>query len=359
MTSLYAPGTDPEAGRTRSRWEKTPAHLLTPQAQGVPDDPVALPSTAWTPCAVCGQAAPTPTGTNGRARVDLTTDVSGAVSAVRLVTFSLTRCDDCQVVHHRALAIVEAHSGLAAALGPDLARERVEDVLVALGLLGRPLLGPEAARPELELHLRHLHQTGSSLTWRSRAVVGLCNPYPWAHARLSERRRLREAYAVLLRERVALTAPPVKVLPPEPSQSVWSRGCLFCGVGHLALPATQVQHLGGRAAASRSLWTSCLTSTDALGGRPSPVLVDGHLCPRCNDALVSEGAVGPTSLSRAMLDRLAASGDPATREKAERLRDTMALDADLNLRPVGWGALAARDQGRKPNTDPWGHLDLG
>lgn len=359
MTQIYAPGTEPTSRRPAQY--PTPQHLLTPQAQGVPDDPIKL-LPDWTPCAVCGQAAPKPNGTNGRVRVDLARDSSPAASNLQLHTLLLTRCDDCQEVHRRAQAIVKAHPGLAGQLGPDLAVERVESVLVALGLLGQTLPGPEVRPGDLGLHLRHLDQAGSSVTWQGRAAAGMCNPYPFAHVRLSERRRLRAAYAGQLRERVALTAPPVKVPPPPlegpatatATPTSTARGCLFCGLGHLVLPADQVQRLGGRTAASRSMWTLVLTHTDALGGRFSPARIEGYLCPRCNDAVQEEGAVGPTSLTRAMLGALAADADQTRREKAERLRDE-----SLDVRPIGWGALAVRDQTVQPNSRPWEHISLG
>lgn len=79
MTQIYAPGTAP-TGRA-----STPGHLLTPQAQGVPDDPVAL-LPACTPCAVCGQAAPKPNGTNGRVQIDVAKDASPAASDLRLTS---------------------------------------------------------------------------------------------------------------------------------------------------------------------------------------------------------------------------------------------------------------------------------
>lgn len=349
MTQIYEPGTAPTV-----KGRKTPEHLLTPQAQGVPDDPIKL-LPAWTPCAVCGQAAPKPNESNGRVRIDRTTNASPAASDLRLTTFVLTRCDDCQAVHRRAQAIVKAHPGLAGQRGPDLAVEGVESVLVALGLLGQTLPGHEVADRDLGLHLRHLDQAGSSVTWQGRAVAERCNPYPFAHVRLSERRRLRAAYAGLLRERVALTAPPVKVPPPPlggpATPTAEARGCLFCGLGHLVLPAAQVQHLGGRAAVSRSLWTLVLTHTDALGGQLSPSRIEGYLCPRCNDAVQEEQSVGPTSLTRALLDALTISDDLHTRETAEKLRTEGA-----DVRPVGWGALAARDSGRVPNIEPWEHM---
>lgn len=274
-------------------------------------------------------------------------------------SFTLTRCDDCQQMHRRAQAIVDAHPGLSGRVGPELAVERVQSVLVALGLLGGPLLDAEVVDRDLGLHLRDLGQVGSSVAWQGRAVAGRCDPYPFAHVRMSERLRLRAAYAGMLRERISLTAPPVKVPPPEvPGYSVqpaWNRGCLFCGLGHLALPAAQVQRLGGRAVASASMWTLLLTYASALGGGPSPARIEGYLCPRCNDAVEEEGAVGPSSLSRALLDAWAADDRPAVREKAERLRQ----DVDLDVRPVGWGALAARDETVQPNSRPWDHTSLG
>lgn len=97
-----------------------------------------------------------------------------------------------------------------------------------------------------------------------------------------------------------------------------------------------------------------MTQTDALGGRPSPGRIEGYLCPRCNDAVEEEGAVGPTSMTRAMLDALAADDRPAIREKGER----MSQDMDLDIRPVGWGALAAQDQERVPNIRAWEHISL-
>lgn len=360
MTQIYAPGTGPVEKRG---WTPTPEHLLTPQAQGVPDDPIKL-LPAWTPCAVCGQAAPKPNETNGRVRIDCWAQAPGGLmaKAVSVVpSFMLTRCDDCQALHHRAQAVVDAHPGLSAQVGPELAVERVESVLVALGLLGQALPGADVADRDLGLHLRHLDLAGSSMAWQGRAVAERCNPYPFAHVRMSERRRLRAAYAGLLRERVALTAPPVKV-PPPPLEGpgtatvpAEARGCLFCGLGHLVLPAAQVQRLGGRAVVSRSMWTLVVTQTDALGGRPSPARIEGYLCPRCNDAVEEEGSVGPSSLSRALLDALAADDRPAIREKGERLRQ----EIDLDVRPVGWGALAMCEETVQPNNRPWSHIDLG
>ena len=148
-------------------------------------------------------------------------------------TLTLTRCDDCQQVNRRARAVVDAHPGLAAQRGPELALENVEAVLVALGLLGQPEPGPDVAGSELALLLRHLDRVGSAMTWQGRLVAGRCTRYPFAHVRLGDRRRLREAAAWLLRERVSLTAP--------------------SGEG----PASQVQGLGGRERASEALWTRC------------------------------------------------------------------------------------------------------
>ena len=107
------------------------------------------------------------------------------------------------------------------------------------------------------------------------------------------------------------------------------------------------------------MWTLVLTHIDALGGRQSPARIEGYLCPRCNDAVEDVGAVGPTSLTQAMLGALMASDDQATRAKAEKVRNE-----GLDVRPIGWGALVAHARQQnppepdpRPNTRPWGHLD--
>lgn len=365
MTQIYEPGTEPTSRRRRpAHYTPTPEHRLTPQAQGVPDDPIQL-LPAWTPCAVCGQAAPKPNGTNGRVQINRWAQAPGGqlmAQAVSVVaSFMLTRCDDCHEMHRRAQAIVKAHPGLAGRRGPDLAVEGVESVLVALGLLGAPLLGPEVADRDLGLHLRHLDQAGSSVAWQGRAVAGMCNSYPFAHVRLSERRRLRAAYAGLLRERVALTAPPVKVPPPRPEPGPASTisaagGCLMCGLAAQTLPADAVARLGGADAAAREVWTAkWVSSAAALGGRPSPAPISGHLCRVCAEAAEAAGALGPTALTLALISALAPNA--AARLDPDPM-DRLALGPG-QLR--GWGALvadAARSQlpAPPPGRTPWAHL---
>jgi hypothetical protein len=75
-----------------------------------------------------------------------------------------------------------------------------------------------------------------------------CSPYPFAHLRIGQRSALRAAYATLLKERVAGTAPPVKVLPPPVTDWITGAnpliivegGCLLCGVGHQMVPVDVV-----------------------------------------------------------------------------------------------------------------------
>lgn len=353
MPSIYAPGTEPTSRRPS---QYTPEHLLTPQAQGVPDDPIKL-LPAWTPCAVCGQAAPQPSETNGRVRITRWAQAPAGVltQAVAVVpSFVLTRCDDCQEMRRRAQEIVGAHPGLAGQVGPELAVERVESVLMVLGLLGVALLGPEVADRDLGLHLRHLDQAGSSVAWQGRAVAEMCNPYPFAHVRQNERRRLRAAYAGLLRERVALTAPQVALPPPRPEPGPASTifaagGCLLCGLAAQTLPTEAVARLGGRQKASREVWADCLTRPESLGGRPSPMLVSGHLCRVCADAAATAGAFGPTALILALTHALAPDAAPRLgSEPADRL----AL-APGQLR--GWGALVAEAERRHQPAPPPGH----
>jgi hypothetical protein len=69
------------------------------------------------------------------------------------------------------------------------------------------------------------------------------------------------------------------------------------------MPAIEVEKLG-RSAAARHLWALRRTTTKALGGKPSPVLIVGHLCQVCDEAVTHVGSVGPSSLERALVTHL-------------------------------------------------------
>jgi hypothetical protein len=262
--------------------------------------------------------------------------------------------------------------------GADAALHRVESALYALAVLGRPV--PPPGRPmapeELGALLRHLSAPGAAARWLLRftpirardARPGTCSPRPWAHVRLSLRATLREGYAAVLRERVTLSAPPLRIPPPAltPRDLAGSPGteavaalgaCLLCGIAAVTLPAAHVAREGGRAAAASSVWRLLAASPATLGGRAVPARVVGHTCPDCTEALRSAGAVGHEAILRAVVAHLTRTGRD---DDADRLTLT-ASGAYSVPGLVGWGALAHSAHRREkvqppPNAKPWAHL---
>ena len=147
------------------------------------------------------------------------------------------------------------------------------------------------------------------------------NPFPFAHVRRGLRLRLRDGYAKVLRDRVASTAPPVRLSPPPiddvPGSVRVEGGCLMCGVATVTVPTARVARLGDNHAAAGDVWraTSITVGADRLSG---------HLCPACAAAMDAVGAIGPTAVERALLAHLDAS---CPDELAERLRSRL-IDGD-------------------------------
>jgi hypothetical protein len=171
------------------------------------------------------------------------------------------------------------------------------DALAILSLGSKPIRNPNpetmSERQALAL-IRHLTIPGANARWASRLVPimaadassGTCAPSSWAHVRMGQRQALRTGYAAVLRERIAASAPAVKISPPPidhedvgPHNEVpVAGGCLLCGVGHQVLPAKAVEQLGGRSAAAREIWTMWKITTEQLGGRSSPMTLAGFCC---------------------------------------------------------------------------------
>jgi hypothetical protein len=71
--------------------------------------------------------------------------------------------------------------------------------------------------------VRHMAHLGATARWVSRFVPVIepeadprtCTPYPFAHLMIGQRQTLRQAYAALLKERVARNAPAVPIPPPR------------------------------------------------------------------------------------------------------------------------------------------------
>ena len=274
----------------------------------------------------------------------------------------LTRCADCRSLRDHARAMLDAHPAVRVRLG-NIADEQTEAALCGLALLGLPL--PESVTgDDLAALLRHLAQPGAAVRWEMGARPVKHSSPPWAHVGERARADLRAAYATVLRERLTVGSPDVKLTPP--TVEYWSPdvpapgGCLLCGVRAVAVAAAEVARVGGSQAAHRLAWRPLSASPATLGGRAAPVRVAGHVCPPCADALASVGAVGPTALERALAEHLTTTG---REEAARRLRAALAQSVGTVPGLAGWGALVYGARRRhltppRPNVQPWQHLDL-
>lgn len=290
----------------------------------VPDDPIPLPD-GHLACEACGVAV--------AARGVATKTVLPSPSENRIITANFARCDDCEAVRARAQAYVEAHPALVARLG-DIAGERMESVLFGLSIIG------QSASGDIGLLLPRMHPAAHGV-WFSNPLTttpGKCSPHRWAHVSLTQRAELRKAFAATLRDRLALSRPPVEIVCP-------SGGCLLCGVRSVERSAVEVTRRGGAEAASRAVWRPVLTSVHALGRR-GPDQVSGHVCPSCDKAIRDAGGIGQHALGDAVLAHVQHTRGET---KARRLRSLLENDSPPNL--LGWGALNAR-----PSGSPWFHL---
>jgi hypothetical protein len=77
----------------------------------------------------------------------------------------------------------------------------------------------EVSEVEALALIRHLTIPGANARWASRlapimaagAGPNTCSPSAWAHVKMGRRATLSDGYAAVLRERVAASAPPVKM----------------------------------------------------------------------------------------------------------------------------------------------------
>lgn len=290
----------------------------------VPDDPIKLPS-GHLACEACGVAVLT------RAVASRTVLPSPSERGMHAVEFA--RCSSCEGVRAQAEAYVDAHPALAARLG-DIAAERIESALFGLAILGQKPSG------DLALLLPRMHPAAHGV-WFSNPLTlqpQRCSPYPWAHVSLGQRAELRKAFAATLRDRLALSEPPVEVACP-------SGGCLLCGVRAIERSAIEVTQRGGLAAVARAVWRPVLTSVHALGRR-GPDQVSGHVCPACSEAITDAGGIGQHAIGNAVLAHVQHTRGET---KARRLQSLLMDDFPMHL--LGWGALNAR-----PSGTPWFHL---
>jgi hypothetical protein len=277
------------------------------------------------------------------------------------------RCEACARRDALAHQLVADHRGLSRRFGIDSAEHRLScalDVLAILSLGSRPIRNPNpdtlSERQALAL-IRHLAIPGAACRWMSKFVpimsadadTSTCSPSAWSHVRLSQRRAIRDGYAKLLRERVAASAPAVKISPPPIDKEDISphneapipAGCLFCGAATQTMSAVGVEKLGGRSAAAREVWKLHKIASEQLGGRPSPMILVGHLCKICDASVSFVGAVGASSLERAL-----------TASLCPDLIGKLAY-GQLRLQGLqGWAVVAFENAETSPNERRWEHL---
>lgn len=298
----------------------------------LPDDHLA--------CYGCGVAVPTPADPSLVVVADvLPRGIAPGVAPpphARARQVSFARCGSCAAARTHAEQMVAERPRLAQRLGPDSAVHRVECGLLALAAVGARV-GDEDPSDLVEW----LAAPGAAARWLARlspfvsegAALATCAPHPWAHLTDEQRTACLTARGRALRARLARSAPPVAVASPSHG------GCLMCGVAAVSVPAVDVERDGGPLSTAQRVWRPVTTTVAALGGRPSPALLAGHLCPACADATDAVGAVGPTAMERAV-------------------RAHLGLGLGLDAAPLdglkGWVALG----GREPNPEPWDHCDL-
>ncbi len=257
-------------------------------------------------CAICG----TSSADDGLGDHRMIYGNSPAGRPLRDVRVELSRCPDCTARRALAVELVEAHPRLAAALGRERAEDGCEGMLAALRLIGQPVPDSSITDANLGVLVRHLATSGLALAHRSVAIPGVAAAHPFALVPEADIDSLRRAYSRALAERVARSAPAVRLSPPalptgtSPGAVQIGTGCLVCGVSAVAMSAQQVHRLGGRDAASASVWQRLSTTAAALGAS-GPESVAGFACRECSDAIDEEGAVGPSAIERALVQHLA------------------------------------------------------
>jgi hypothetical protein len=300
--------------------------------------------------------------------VPVTLDAVGAKPIVVTTTKALARtvvdvevlrCGACQQVSDVATAAIERMPLLAAKMGTEGAAHRLSSALLALVLLGRPVPDDLSDRAAVMSLIRHLSIPGASARWVTRLAPVLtvsptaCGTAPWSHVSEELLSTARSAYAAMLAERVAAKAPPVVLAPPNAPDPDLARGCLYCGVGALAVAADEAARAGGTESARWIAWQpiSILTPS-SIGAPASAEPVRGWLCPRCAAVVEDMAVVGQSSMEKALRAHLAEVG---------RTDDLRRITGGELSQLASWAGfvLLQRRRGRpvpRPNREPWGHL---
>lgn len=172
----------------------------------------------------------------------------------------------------------------------------------------------------------------------SRGITQTACTARWGFITDEDRVRYRAVLADVLAERIARSAPPVPLEPPEIRVSghevAKPGGCLICGVDTVAVPASEVRRAGGRLPAARQVWARL-----AVDG-PHGQRLAGHVCPACEAAIAANNhAVGATAVDASLAAHLGLNPDPV-------------IAGDIRLRAMPWWAT----HGEPASTTRWAHI---
>lgn len=270
------------------------------------------------PCRDCGIAVPL-------FAADVTT-LRGADSS--------SRCQACAARAEHADARARQHPTLVKQFGAERARVRVEDVLIALEILGVP---PGEGNRRFDLLHWRLGACGSDARFARllRLSQGRCSAQPWGHVDAARLRDLRIKHAGAMADNLADSMPARDLHCP-------SRGCLHCGRSSVPLPELGVTRQGGVQLATARIWRAVSASPASLGLK-GPKRVSGHLCPDCDLAVRSEGAIGPSARRRAFLEHAKATLDFGRMQQLQRV-----LADEDDVRVPAWISL-----GEEATQTPW------
>jgi len=237
------------------------------------------------------------------------------------VTFG--QCPACADLDAHAARTLDEHPDIRRMIGsPSIGQHRIVSAFHALAVMGAEPADTYSADGLLSL-LDRLSAPGAAASWARRfapiwedgASRDTAAAEPWLHVGSDLRAEIRREYGDHLADRM----PPRAVACP-------TVGCAWCGLGSVM------------AKRSAKPWTPHTMSPLSLGGNgPRPLSV--HFCPTCERAHADGG-----SMRSAVLDLI----DPG-----RAMRRRRPYEPDVNgVR--GWAALGAR----RPNAEPWAHLDL-
>jgi hypothetical protein len=290
----------------------------------IPGSPTAVPS--WAACIACG--------INVRGPFD--PDALETVTSYGHQTFeiTLTRCEICTAIRDTADDLMRAHPVEAFRIGDrSIAVHRLElalDGIDALGIADAKRIDRLTnTGADVRALIEYMAVPGGVARWGSRLVAATGRgerveshaPERWAGVPGGQRQALRDAAAALFQVRIEK---PVPVLCPE------GGGCMLCGVRAVVVLPSK----------ARGVWVEMSADAVTLGGPDAPDMIDGCVCPRCDQAIDRAEGVGQSAMRLSVLDLLGVPAHLFTVSQIDGLR--------------AWAVMP----GVRPNATPWAHVDL-